>query len=64
MAGDKVGAMYGLESGAVAHFDSARNAGGRPSPFGLTIFGSRGVIQGLDAGCLPEMLESRDMGSA
>lgn len=55
LAGDKVHVMYGLESGAVAYFDSTRNAGGRPTRFGLTIYGSQGVVQTFDTGHLPEM---------
>lgn len=52
MAGDTVNAMYGMESGAVAYFGSKRNAaGGR---FGLTIYGSKGVIEIL-TGSLPSV---------
>ena len=55
LAGDKVHAMYRLESGPAAYFDSVRNAGGRLTRFGLTIFGSEGIIQSFDTGHLPEM---------
>jgi len=55
LAGDKVHAVYRLESGAVAYFDSVRRAGGRPTRFGLQIFGSQGIIQSFDTGHLPEM---------
>jgi predicted dehydrogenase len=46
LAGDHVVATYGLESGAMAHFGSKRNAGaGGDSRFGLQIFGSKGIIE-------------------
>jgi predicted dehydrogenase len=54
LAGGKVHAMYRLESGAVAYFDSVRRAGGQPTRFGLQIFGSQGIIQSFDTGHLPE----------
>jgi predicted dehydrogenase len=53
LAGDKVHAMYRMESGAVAYFDSVRSAGSRPPRFGLQIFGSAGVLQMFDTGHLP-----------
>ena len=56
LAGDKVHAMYRMESGAPAYFDSVRNAGGRPPRFGLQIFGSAGVLQMFDTGHLPDGL--------
>jgi predicted dehydrogenase len=52
LAGDEVHAMYRLEGGRTAYFDSTRNAGGRPSRFGLRIFGSEGVIE-MGTGYLP-----------
>jgi hypothetical protein len=55
LAGDKVHAMYRLETGAVAYFDSVRRAGGQPTRFGLQIFGSQGIIQSFDTGHLPEV---------
>ncbi len=55
LAGDEVHAVYGLSGGAVAYFDSTRNAGSRPTRFGLEIFGSQGVLQSFDTGHLPEM---------
>jgi len=55
LAGDEVHAMYRLEGGATAHFNSVRNAGGKPQRFGLEIFGSAGVLQCFDTGHLPEM---------
>lgn len=50
LAGDTVHAMYGMEKGVAAYFDSHRNAGGER--FGLQIFGSKGVIEIL-TGYLP-----------
>jgi len=55
LAGDSVHAMYRLPGGAVAYFDSSRNAGGRPTRFGFEIFGSEGVLQSFDTGHLPQM---------
>ena len=52
LAGDSVQAMYGLSSGATGYFGSKRNAaGGR---FGLTIFGSKGIVEIL-TGHLPSV---------
>lgn len=45
LAGDEVHAMYRLASGATAHFDTVRNAGGSPTRFGLFAYGSKGVIE-------------------
>jgi predicted dehydrogenase len=55
LAGDNVHAMYRLAGGVVAYFDSVRDAGSRPSRYGLQIFGSRGVVQSYDGGQLTEM---------
>ncbi len=44
LAGDEVHATYRLASGAMASFDSVREAGGGPR-FGIWIFGSKGVIE-------------------
>lgn len=55
LAGDKVHAVYRLASGAYGYFDSSRRAGGRPTRFGLQIFGTEGVLQMFDTGHLPEM---------
>lgn len=52
LAGDEVHAVYRLSGGRTAYFDSTRNAGGRPSRFGLRIFGSEGVIE-MGTGYLP-----------
>ncbi len=59
LAGDTVHAMYGLDDGVTAYFDSHRNAGGtrggRTGPgqrFGLQIFGSEGILEIL-TGHLP-----------
>jgi len=53
LAGDEVHACYRLASGAMAWFDSVRNAGGTPRRFGLEIRGSKGIIQMFDTGHLP-----------
>ena len=55
LAGDQVHAMYRLEGGATAYFDSVRKAGGRPSRFGLQIFGTQGIVDLYDTGMLPTM---------
>ena len=44
LAGDEVHAMYRLAGGRMAYFDSVRNAKANPTRFGLSIFGSKGVI--------------------
>lgn len=55
MAGDAVHAMYGgFADGATAHFDSERLAMGKPSRFGLTIYGTQGVLEIL-SGYLPSV---------
>jgi len=45
LAGDEVHAMYGLNQGVVAYFDSVRGAGSQPSRFGLQILGTQGAIE-------------------
>ena len=54
LAGDSVRAMYGMASGPTAYFASTRNMAGNPSRFGLSILGSRGVIE-LVTGYLPSV---------
>ncbi len=54
LAGDRVDAMYGMSGGATAFFGSRRNGMGRPSRFGLQIYGSSGVIEVL-TGYLPSV---------
>lgn len=54
LAGDAVRAMYGMEGGATAYFASHRQAAGRPSRFGLQIFGTGGVVEIL-TGHLPSV---------
>jgi predicted dehydrogenase len=44
LAGDEVHAMFGLDRGAMAYFDSVRRTGPNPSRFGLRIYGTQGVI--------------------
>jgi predicted dehydrogenase len=55
LAGDEVHAVYRMENAAVAHFDSVRGAGGRPSRFGLTLCGTAGMIQIFNPGLLPDV---------
>jgi len=54
VAGDSVHAMYRLENGLTAYFDSTRNGGGNPTRFGLQIFGSKGIIQMFNTGHIPD----------
>jgi predicted dehydrogenase len=55
LAGDEVHAAYRLAGGAVAYFDSVRDAGGQPSRFGLRLFGSKGVLELHNTGYLPDV---------
>lgn len=48
LAGDAVVATYGMPSGANAYFQSVRGAAGKPSRYGLQIFGTAGVIELLE----------------
>lgn len=52
LCGDEVLASYGLAGDATACFASKRHAGGKPSRYGLQIFGSRGVLEIIE-GTLP-----------
>jgi predicted dehydrogenase len=54
LAGDAVRAMYGLAGGATAYFASQKGMAGSPSRFGLSILGSRGVIE-VVTGYLPSV---------
>lgn len=45
LAGDHIQATYRFKNGFNGFFASKRGAGGRPSRFGLTIFGSKGIIE-------------------
>ena len=54
LAGDEVHAVYKLAGGATAYFDSVRNAGGRPTRFGLWVHGSKGIIE-IHTGYLPDV---------
>lgn len=51
LAGDGVDAMYHFANGTTGFFASHRGKAGSPSRFGLTIYGSKGVIA-LDSGYL------------
>ncbi len=55
LAGDSVHAMYRLESGLTAYFDSTRNGGGSPTRFGLQIYGSKGILQMFNTGHIPDI---------
>jgi predicted dehydrogenase len=52
VAGDRIEAAYGFDGGGVGHFASRRARDGVGARFGLTVFGSKGVIQ-LTTGGLP-----------
>jgi predicted dehydrogenase len=52
LAGDNLAAMYGMDNGVTAYFASRRGAGGGGSRFGLTIYGSAGIVEIL-SGFLP-----------
>ncbi|HEX7449849.1 MAG TPA: Gfo/Idh/MocA family oxidoreductase, partial [Pirellulales bacterium] len=54
LAGDSVSAMYGLADGSTAYFESVKNAAGKPSRYGLTIYGSSGIIEILE-GTMPSV---------
>ncbi|TWT34097.1 putative oxidoreductase YcjS [Thalassoglobus neptunius] len=52
IAGDRVTAIYGLEEGPTASFQSKQDAGVKGSRYALQIFGSRGIIEILE-GTMP-----------
>lgn len=52
LAGDQVDVVYGLPHGAKAYFASHRDAGTGGSRFGLTVYGSKGVLE-IGMGSLP-----------
>ncbi len=54
LAGDAVHATYGFAEGCLARFDSVRGTAGRPSRYGLQIYGSRGIFEILE-GTLPSV---------
>lgn len=53
LAGDSVQAMYRMSDGTTAYFNSNLDSGGRPTRFGLTIYGSKGIIELVNTGMLP-----------
>ena len=55
LAGDEVHAVYRLADGLTGYFDSVRNGQGRPTRFGIRLFGSQGVIELHDTGHLPDV---------
>jgi predicted dehydrogenase len=52
VAGDRIEAVYGFDRGAVGHFATHRARDGVGARFGLTVHGSKGVVQ-LTTGSLP-----------
>jgi len=52
LQGDEIHASYRLAGGAMGYFDSTRNAAGKPSRFGLSIHGTKGVVE-IHTGYLP-----------
>lgn len=53
LAGDNVHAVFGLDEGRIATFDSVRGTGtGRPWRFGMQIMGSKGILE-IQTGFLP-----------
>lgn len=52
LAGDSVNAVYQFPKGITGYFSSHRAQEGKPSRFGLQIFGSRGIVEYL-TGYLP-----------
>lgn len=54
LAGDAVTAMYGMPDGSMAYFQSVRNAAGKPSRYGLQIYGSAGAAEVLE-GVMPSV---------
>jgi predicted dehydrogenase len=54
LAGDAIAALYQFPNGVVGHFSSRRKQEGKPSRFGIQIFGSRGIVEYL-TGYLPEV---------
>ena len=52
LVGDEVQATYGHPEGITGHFASRKNAAGKPSRYGLQIFGSKGVLEIVE-GTLP-----------
>lgn len=45
LAGDGLDATYTFQNGQTGYFASHRGAGGRPSRFGIQIFGTKGVLE-------------------
>ncbi len=54
LAGDAVHAMYGLPEGRMGYFASVRGTSGRRPRFGLTLYGSAGILE-LTTGYLPSV---------
>jgi len=54
LAGDGIEASFEMEGGSTAFFSSHRNMAARPSRFGLSLFGSKGIIK-MHTGYLPDV---------
>jgi predicted dehydrogenase len=52
IAGDRIDAVYGFDKGVRGHFATHRARDGAGARFGLTVYGSKGVIQ-MTTGSLP-----------
>lgn len=52
IVGDQLEATFELDGGASAYFASRQAAGGSPTRFGLTLMGSKGIVE-LQTGFLP-----------
>jgi predicted dehydrogenase len=59
LAGDHVQARYEFGNGVFGHFASKRGAGGRPTRFGIQVFGSKGIIE-MQSGYLAPAYILRD----
>src|SRR5262249_48143744 len=45
LAGDAVAGVYGMADGSTASFQSVRGMAGKPSRYGLQIYGSAGIVE-------------------
>ncbi len=54
LASNKLTAMWGLHSGATAYFRSQKSMGSNPARFGLSIYGTEGLIN-MTFGYLPDV---------
>ncbi len=61
LAGDAVRAVYGLDGGITATFQSYRDMAGDPARYGLRIYGSEGIIE-MYEGAMPDVFILQDAG--